>query len=305
MSVLSPLDYVFAVVLASSAFMLIYSLFRYPVQQDLPVHRQIAAALGGGGRSTVFEHPVMAPLMSLAITIARRFSYQPLRNKVRNDLNACGNPNGYSIDEYLAISLACSIGLLAGTLLVLGLLFFQFEPLTTLAMGLAGFYVPIWALRESARARLSRISKKLPYTLDLIALMMEAGSTFVEAIDTIIRDEPDDDFNQELAIVRSEIDFGIQRAQALRNMADRAPLESLRSIVGAVNQSEVLGTPLSAILKSQSSMLRMHRSVRAEKLSASASLRILIPSMLILGAVVIVIFGPLILRWLGGDLNWS
>jgi tight adherence protein C len=71
-----------------------------------------------------------------------------------------------------------------------------------------------------------------------------------------------------------------------------------------VNQAEALGTPLATILKSQSSMLRMARSVRAEKLSASASLRILIPSMLILFAVVLIVLAPAIITyWLKGSIS--
>ena len=73
------------------------------------------------------------------------------------------------------------------------------------------------------------------------------------------------------------------------------------ALSATLNQAETLGTPLSQILKVQSSMLRMNRSVRAEKLSASASLRILIPSMLILMAVVLVVFSPFIIRrWHSG-----
>jgi hypothetical protein len=49
-------------------------------------------------------------------------------------------------------------------------------------------------------------------------------------------------------------------------------------------------------------MLRMHRGVQAEKLSASASLRILVPSVLILVSVVIIVFSPLIIRALQGEL---
>lgn len=293
-----------SVLIFVAVFLSIWSLFRYPVSSETPVHRRIAMAMGTGHRQTVFESPGLMPIMNLMMQMSRRFSYSPLRTKISNDLNASGNPNGYSVDEYIALSLGCAIGLGGTTLIVLMALFFELEPITIAFMTFVGFYGPIWGLQESARGRVNRISKKLPYTLDLIALMMQAGSTFTEAIDTVIRDEPDEDFNEELAIVRAEIDFGTQRSTALQNMADRIPLESLRSIVGAVNQSESLGTPLSTILMSQSSMLRMHRSVRAEKLSASASLRILIPSMLILGAVVIVIFGPVILRWISGELDF-
>jgi len=127
-------------------------------------------------------------------------------------------------------------------------------------------------------------------------LALPAGSSFSEAIETLIRDSPDDDLNQELAIVLSEIEFGTPRRVALSHMAERIPLEALRSVVGAINQAETLGTPLAGILKLQSDMLRMHRGVRAEKLSASASLRILIPSMLILVAVVLIVFAPLLIE---------
>ena len=50
-------------------------------------------------------------------------------------------------------------------------------------------------------------------------------------------------------------------------------------------------------------MLRMHRTVRAEKISASASLRILVPSVLILVAVVIFVFGPVLVRMMKGQLS--
>jgi len=201
------------------------------------------------------------------------------------------------VDEYLAICITAALSMVAAAAaldIMLGggqsLIFFG--PL----MGAAGFYVPIFTLSSSATRRVARVSKQLPYTLDLIALVMAAGSSFSEAIETLIRDSPDDDLNQELAIVLSEIEFGTPRRVALSHMAERIPLESLRSVVGAINQAETLGTPLAGILKLQSDMLRMHRGVRAEKLSASASLRILIPSMLILVAVVLIVFAPLLIE---------
>ena len=147
-----------------------------------------------------------------------------------------------------------------------------------------------------------RIGKQLPYTLDLIALVMAAGSSFGEAIQTLIRDDPEDDLNQELKIALAEMDFGTTRAASLRNLADRIPLESLRSVIAAVNQSEKLGTPMSAILKVQAEMLRAQRSVVAERKSASASLRILVPSMMIMIAVVLIIFSPMAIRYIKGDL---
>jgi len=93
----------------------------------------------------------------------------------------------------------------------------------------------------------------------------------------------------------------VPTAEALSHVADRVPLESLRSVIGAVIQAQTLGTPVATVLSLQSEMLRVQRSVRAEKLSASASLRVLIPSMVILIGVVGLVFAPLIVRFFRGE----
>lgn len=286
-----------SLMLGSAIFMLIYSVFRYPVAPEPPIHRRIASAVGIN-RDTIFEHAVLAPVMSLAVAIARQISVEQLRNRVREDLNASGNPSGYAVEEYIAICLVMSMAMgSCGFILELA----SAGPwLLIVVPGLMvlGFFGPLWALKGEAKRRTIRIAKQLPYSLDLIALTMSSGSSFTEAVEALIRDNPTEDLNQELAVTLSEIEFGTTRTQALRNLAQRIPLESLRSVVGAVNQAESLGSPLSEILKLQSEMLRMQRSVRAEKLSSSAGLRILLPSMLILIAVVIVVFAPMALQYL-------
>ncbi len=287
-----------SLILGGAMFFMVWALFLYPVPAQPPIHRRFAEALGTGQRQTLFEQKTLAPLMSLALTAAHRFSFGPIRKRIRQDLDASGNLNGYSVEEYVAVCLFTAVSLGLASMLLAVLLLGEFDPTIGLVMMVVGFFLPMWTLHNAAMARLMRITKKLPYTLDLIALLMEAGSNFNEAVETIIRDEPEDDLNQELQLVQMEMDFGSTRSTALSNMAERIPLDTVRSIVGAVNQASTLGTPLSVILKSQSGMLRMYRSVRAEKLSASASLRILIPSMLILLAVVLVVFGPVIMRWL-------
>ena len=293
---LDPTQIVVSVMLFSSVFLLIWALFSFPVVTEMPVHRRIAAAMGLVQRETVFENKLLTPFMNLFLALSHRIGFPALRDWLRRQLNASGNPNSYSIDEYIAICLGCGFIFGFGMGVVTLVFFGVFNPVMFLLMMIVGFVIPLLTLRDIASSRVRRISKKLPYTMDLIALMMGAGSNFTEAIETLIRDEPEEDFNQELRIVMAEIEFGTRRADALVNMADRIPLETLRSVVGAINQAEAMGTPLSEILKSQSGMIRMHRSVRAEKLSAKASLRILVPTMLILAAAMLALFAPLLIR---------
>jgi tight adherence protein C len=299
---IDPLQIGVSLLLGVSIFLLIWTVFRYPVPDAPPLHRRIAVALGTGKRATAFELPLIKPVMHVALTCAQHMNVPSLRRFTRRHLDACGNPNGYSIDEYLAICLMCGLllAMVAGmmSIVVLG----QLNLLGWAIMGVAGCAIPLFTVKQAGERRMRRIARQLPYTLDLIALMMAAGSTFTEAITTIVRDEPDDPFNEELRIVLAQIDFGSTRATALADMAQRIPSDALRSIVGAINQAEALGTPLATILKSQSDMLRMHRSVRAEKVSATADLRILFPTMLILIAVVLILFGPLAIRLIRGEL---
>lgn len=287
----------------AGVFVPIYAIFRFPVAEDAPIHRQIARAVGVD-QETIFETAAIAPLLSLFVQIAKRVNLVSLRTRVRQHLLASGNPSGYSVDQYIALCLFCAtlVGVVSNLIILLldgrGVLLFL--PVMTAI----GFMIPLFMLSGAAQRRTSRIGKQLPYTLDLVSLVMASGSSFTEAVETLIRDNPEDDFNQELAIALAEIEYGSTRAMALANMADRIPLESLRSVIGAVNQAEKLGTPLSSILKVQADMLRMHRGVRAEKLSASASLRILIPSLLILLAVVLVVFGPMIINVMRNGTPW-
>lgn len=275
----------------------VYAVFRFPVSAATPANRRIARALGAD-RSTIFEQPVLAPVLNVFVLLAERLSLPKLRRDVRQDLDASGNASGYTVDQYLAICLffgaAAGVAGGLGEVSLGGGLLLIVLPICIAA----GFYVPLILLHGARSRRVIAIARQLPYTLDLIALVMAAGSSFGEALQTLIRDDPEDQLNQELQIALSEIEFGSTRAGALQSLADRIPLESLRSVVAAVNQSEKLGTPMSTILKVQAEMLRAHRGVIAEKKSASASLRILVPSMMILFAVIIIVFSPMIIRYI-------
>ncbi len=167
---------------------------------------------------------------------------------------------------------------------------------------LLGFNLTREHLRIAAKRRARRIERKLPYTLDLISLGMGAGATFVEAVDTVTRDEPDEPFNEELRALMAEIELGKTRREALMNLGRRVPVANLRSIVTAVTQAEQLGTPLTEVLRVHASLLRLQRWNRAEKLAGEAAVKLLVPSMLILIAVVLTIFLPFIVRYLRGEL---
>jgi tight adherence protein C len=199
-------------------------------------------------------------------------------------------------EELLAIALLTGSALAAvGEILYL-IATGEFSVVILLLATTVGILLTILQLYSRASTRVRTIGKRVPYALDLIALAMGAGATFTEAVQTVVKEGGSDPFNAELRAVLAEINLGTTRRRALENLADRVPLEMLRSIIASVVQAEELGTPLAEALHSQATLMRMHRTARAEHAAAVASVRILLPSLLILMGVVLALFGPMIVN---------
>jgi len=291
-----------AVALFAFVVLLVLAVFGQRGRTEITPQRQVALAVGHADRRTVFEIPFTQPLVWLLLQAARWLRLKRSKAWLRERLMAAGSPNFYTPEEYLALSmlwgLVIAVVLEGGNFLLSGKLSAVLPPVGFLA-GTAG---AIYHLHGKASKRVRLISRRVPYTLDLIALAMGAGATFTEALRTVVAEDPEHPFNVELNTILAEIRLGTTRAQALRNLADRIPLESLRSIIAAIIQAEALGTPLSDVLKEQANLMRLQRSVRAEKQAAAASVRILLPSMLILLSVVLAVFGPILVRAWKGEL---
>jgi len=254
-------------------------------------------------RRTLFDIPELRPVLWPFHQIARRISIERLRRRVLKNLRASGNPNAYSPDEYLTLCMLSGLGAVAVLAVLEMVMLQQSVNLLVVPIGLlVGFWLGEYALSMKAAKRLREINVQLPYALDLLAMTMQAGATFYEAARTVAGESPDEPLNQELGIVVREIEFGRSRQEALQHFAERIPLKSLGSIIAAVLQAEQLGTPLAEVLMLQANLLRMYRSMRAEKALGEATVKLLIPSMLIFISVILVIFGPIIVRYFRGEL---
>lgn len=283
--------------------LLVVGLFGQRGETEMTAERQMALAVGHADRDTLFENPLAQPIMWLLLRVAVWLPAPNFKRTLRRQLITAGNPNFYSHEEFLAVALLMGLvlALLAEILMLLvdqGRLSFSM-PLAGMVFGFGG---TVYGLFGQAARRVRNISKRVPYTLDLISLAMGAGATFTEAVRTVVREDPTHPFNVELNTVLAEMELGTTRRQALTSLSERIPLDGLRSIIAAVVQAEQLGTPLSDVLKQQADLLRLQRSVRAEKAAASASVRILLPGVLILISVVLTVFGPVIIRALKGQL---
>lgn len=159
----------------------------------------------------------------------------------------------------------------------------------------------IW-LRSTIKARHRSIQRALPNVLDLLTLSVEAGRDFLTGLREILKNRQKDPLGDELERVFRETQLGKPRRQALRDMADRVKQADLTSVVETLSQADELGVSIGHILRILGEQMRQKRFQHAEKLANESPVKLMLPLFLfIFPAVLLVIFGPILLRWQLGD----
>jgi len=170
---------------------------------------------------------------------------------------------------------------------------------SVLAIVLTG--VTAWFLRrrlsKTALRRLLLIKRRMPFFLDLLTLLIEAGSSFLLALKQAVIEFEGHPVAVEFARVLADMNMGKARTEAFDNMRQRLDDDEISSIVGAIIQSEELGTPVSDIFRTQADVLRIKRSQRAETIAGEAGVNMLLPAVLVMAATVIIILGPFMLNF--------
>ena len=90
-----------------------------------------------------------------------------------------------------------------------------------------------------------------------------------------------------------EMQLGIRRSDAMRNLSERTNVEELRSFVLAMVQADVFGVSVANVLRSQSQELRTKRRQRAEERAMKMPVKLLFPMIAcILPALLVLVVGP-------------
>ena len=165
-------------------------------------------------------------------------------------------------------------------------------------LGFLYFYAyPLMWLRSTLKKRHFAIMRALPFVLDLLTLSVEAGMDFMSALQRNCNSRRLDPLNEELIRMTREVQMGISRRVALRNMAERSRQVDLKAVSFALIQADELGVPIGPILRIQSDQLRQRRFDRAERLANEAPVKMLGPLLLcIFPAVLIVLLAPILLQ---------
>jgi tight adherence protein C len=149
----------------------------------------------------------------------------------------------------------------------------------------------VW-LKRKARKRQDQIRKGLPDALDMLSVTATAGLGFDQSLQRV-SEYWHTPVGIEFGRVVAEMEMGISRRNALRNMADRLDVPELSSFIAVIIQSDQLGMSIADALHAQAEQMRIERRFRAQEAARKVPLKMLFPMMLLIfPAMLAVVCGP-------------
>jgi tight adherence protein B len=169
------------------------------------------------------------------------------------------------VSEYLLIIVGCTVGV--------PLLVAAANPIFLLVGALIGFLAPRFYVSRRKKGRLNSFNKQLPDTIVLIANALRAGSSFLQAIELVVR-ESRPPISLEFSRVIREVNLGLPFEQAMENMVRRVRSEDLELMATAITIQHQVGGNLAEILDSIAYTIRERIRIKGEIRTLTAQQRI-------------------------------
>ncbi len=218
--------------------------------------------------------------------------------KIERKLLQAGTPYSMTPFEFRILQLGLLIVLPIFMFIVLvianvsiGKLLFML--LATVALSM---YLPHAFLKMKIKSRNHKAVVELSDFIDLLAVSMEAGLGFDQALSKVVSKKHGvlaDEFQRCL----EELRLGKTRRESLAGVRERLQVDDIQMLIGNIIQAEQLGIGMVQILRIQSEEVRIRRKQRAEEKAMKAPIKMLFPLVIfIFPCIFIILLGPVLLQ---------
>ncbi|MHB8459893.1 MAG: type II secretion system F family protein [Candidatus Limnocylindrales bacterium] len=226
---------------------------------------EVDKATGQGGLADLLAQSAALANLNKAME-ERDFGANLAREIARADLKL-------KVSEYLAFWAGTTIGVPI-LLLVLSIASPTLRnPLFLIIGAVVGFFIPRFWLGRRKSGRLGAFNKQLPDTITLIANALRAGSSFLQAIELVVR-ESRPPISTEFGRVIREVNLGLPFDVALENMVRRVRSDDLELMATAISIQHTVGGNLAEILDSIAFTIRERVRIKGEIRTLTAQQRL-------------------------------
>lgn len=232
--------------------------------------------------------------------IGQRINFFSEEHEVRSWLQKAGFPLDLTVEKFQGIKMFLAfVGMIIGVaFVILGM------PLASVALVLfpiVGYFIPILLLKNRAKMRQDQLRYDLPDFLDTISVSLQAGVSLDQALREVVKffDGP---IHEEFSRFIQELDLGVQRETAYRNLLNRNDNPEFQTLIKSLIQGMQLGVPIATTFKIQANDMRVFRQEQVKEKAAKASPKItLITTFIVMPTSIFLIGGLMIMNMFMGD----
>lgn len=202
-------------------------------------------------------------------------------------LEAAGRPTtleGYAAQKAATVALYAFAGGLIGLVTA--------QPALVILLAALGWFTTDLRFARLAKRRQAAIEADLPDFLDVLAVVVGAGSSFRQGL-ARVAEALEGPLGEEILLTIRQMDLGTSRRRAFEGLRERNTSESLDKFVTALLQAEELGAPLSSVLGDISEDMRREFQQNARRRAAEATPRVglIVTTVVLPGAMVLILTG--------------
>lgn len=242
-----------------------------------------------------FRERVIDPAYQKVVAVLGSITPSRIKKRYESLIVESGKSRTMTVNNILAIQVMLSLVVGGGIYLLFKLVNFNVPFILIFLFSILFFFVPYALLHSSAMQRQVKIRKILPDLLDLLYISVEAGLGFDMALKKSTEKMPGP-LSDEIIKALDDINKGRDRQEALRGIVTRTGVDDLNTFITAVIQSEMLGTNIASMLRTQSTVMRQKRRQRAEEAAMKIPIKMLFPLVFfMMPALFVVILGPAVI----------
>lgn len=232
--------------------------------------------------------------------LGQRINFFSENADVSEWLRKSGNPYQLTVERFQGLKIfLLVVGFFAGMIsFIIGLPFSQYAIIFN---PLIGYFLPILIVRQQAKKRQEALRRDLPDFLDTISTSLQAGVSLDQALREVIRffDGP---LREEFSRFNHEIDLGVPRETAYRNLLVRNDNQEFQGLIKSLLQGLKLGVPIATTFKIQAEDMRQLREEQVKELAAKASPKVTLVTTFVVAPVsILMIAGLMLLNLIYGE----
>lgn len=215
---------------------------------------------------------------------------------LNHKLEIAGNPGNMHAGEFYALRFLVLLAGIAFAFLInrdfknINMTYLVFGVLVVLICLL---FPGVW-LNGRVRTKQDEIQRELPDALDMLSVCASAGLGFDQSLQKI-SEYWYTALGFELRRVMHEMEMGVSRGVALKNMSARLDVDDLTRFIAIIVQAEKIGMSYADVLHSQALQMRVLRQYRAREIANKLPAKMILPlALVIFPALIAVILGPII-----------